>query len=72
MRVVEAGTNKVLITNNVPYGSFLKVKEGDTVKKGDELCFWDPYNAVILSEFEGIAEFDAIEESVAGDENFEV
>jgi DNA-directed RNA polymerase subunit beta' len=34
------------------------------VKKGDELCFWDPYNAVILSEFDGTIEFDAIEEGI--------
>src|SRR5690606_15139108 len=34
------------------------------VKKGDELCFWDPYNAVILSEFDGKIEFEAIEEGI--------
>jgi DNA-directed RNA polymerase subunit beta' len=64
LRIVEKGSNKVLITNNVPYGAFLKVKEGASVKKGDELCFWDPYNAVILSEYEGVVEFDAIEEGI--------
>ena len=64
LRIVEKATNKVLITNNVPYGSFLKVKDGATVKKGDELCFWDPYNAVILSEYEGVVEFDAIEDGI--------
>ena len=31
----------------------IKVKDGQKVEKGDELCFWDPYNAVILSEFDG-------------------
>ncbi len=71
LRVVEAGSNKVLITNNVPYGSFLKVKEGDVVKKGDELCFWDPYNAVILSEFEGTVEFDAVEDGITYKEEYD-
>ncbi|MDQ3393160.1 MAG: DNA-directed RNA polymerase subunit beta', partial [Bacteroidota bacterium] len=55
---------KVLATNHVPYGAFLKVKEGDKVSKGDQLCFWDPYNAVIMSEFDGVVEFEAIEEGI--------
>jgi DNA-directed RNA polymerase subunit beta' len=64
IKIVEEGTNKVLISSHVPYGSFLKVKEGKKVKKGDELCSWDPYNAVILSEFDGTIEFEAIEEGI--------
>ena len=55
---------RALITNNVPYGAFLKIKDGAKVEKGDELCFWDPYNAVILSEFDGIIEYDSIIEGV--------
>jgi DNA-directed RNA polymerase subunit beta' len=55
---------KVLATNHVPYGAYLKVKEGDKVSKGDQLCFWDPYNAVIMSEFDGVVEFEAIEEGI--------
>ncbi len=53
IRIIEPKTKKVLISNNIPYGSFLKVKEGATVKKGDEICAWDPYNAVILTEEDG-------------------
>lgn len=56
--------NKVLISNHVPYGAFLKVKEGEMVEKGDELCYWDPYNAVILSELDGTIEFDSIIEGI--------
>ncbi len=56
--------NKVLISNHVPYGAFLRVNEGQKVKKGDELCYWDPYNAVILSEMDGTVEYDAIEEGI--------
>ena len=55
---------RVMITNNVPYGAFLKVKDGQKVEKGEELCFWDPYNAVILSEYDGDIEFEAIIEGV--------
>ena len=53
-----------LISNNVPYGSYLKVKDGQKVRKGDILCNWDPYNAVILSELEGKIDFESIEEGI--------
>jgi DNA-directed RNA polymerase subunit beta' len=64
IKIVEPKTNKVLLSNHVPYGSFLKVADGALVSKGDDLCFWDPYNAVILSEFDGVIEFEAIEEGI--------
>jgi len=63
-RIVEQGTRKVLMTNNIPYGSFLYVADGDKISKGDRICSWDPYNAVIISEFAGRVEFDAIIEGV--------
>jgi len=34
------------------------------VKKGDQLCFWDPYNAVILSDINGKADYEFIEEGI--------
>jgi DNA-directed RNA polymerase subunit beta' len=55
---------RVLITNNVPYGAFLQVKDGQKVDKGTQLCYWDPYNAVILSEFDGDIEYEAIIEGI--------
>ncbi len=64
VKIIDSNTQKVLISNNVPYGSYLKVKEGQSVAKGDELCNWDPYNAVIMSEFNGKVEFEAIEEGI--------
>ncbi|HNP18160.1 MAG TPA: DNA-directed RNA polymerase subunit beta' [Fulvivirga sp.] len=64
IKVIDAKKKQVLIANHVPYGAFLKVKDGDKVEKGQELCFWDPYNAVILSEFDGTVEFDAIIEGI--------
>jgi DNA-directed RNA polymerase subunit beta' len=64
IRIVEESTQKILTTNHVPYGAFLKIKEGQNVTKGDELCYWDPYNAVILSEYDGRADFESIEEGI--------
>ena len=57
-------SGKVLINNNVPYGSILNVVEGDSVKKGDVLCSWDPFNAVIISEYAGIVDYDGIIENI--------
>ena len=64
VRVVDKEKGRVLISSHVPYGSFLLVKDGQQVEKGDTLCYWDPYNAVILSEFDGDIEFEAIIEGV--------
>ncbi len=64
IRILNNEKDKILISNHVPYGAILKVKEGDKVKKDQELCYWDPYNAVILGEFEGKIEFDAIIEGI--------
>jgi DNA-directed RNA polymerase subunit beta' len=64
VRIVDPATGKVFISNHVPYGSFLIVDEGQQVEKGDELCNWDPYNAVILSEFDGTVQYDAITEGI--------
>jgi DNA-directed RNA polymerase subunit beta' len=64
MRIIDANTRIVLNTGNIPYGSQLYIKAGDKVKKGQLLCDWDPYNAVIVSEFAGKIEFDNVEEGI--------
>ena len=64
IKILDSKKEKVLISNHVPYGAILKVKDGDKVKKGDEICYWDPYNAVILSEFDGQIEFESIIEGI--------
>ncbi len=63
IRIVDK-EGRALISNNVPYGAFLRVKDGQSVEKGEELCYWDPYNAVILSEFDGEIAYEAIIEGV--------
>jgi len=64
IRLLDAKTNKLLTSNHVPYGAQLMVKEGEKVAKGKVLCSWDPYNAVIISEFKGIVEFENIIDGV--------
>ncbi len=64
LRIVDNNTGATLYNANLPYGATLYVKDGDSVKKGDQLCEWDPYNAVIISEFSGKVTFDAVIENV--------
>ncbi len=47
---------------NVPYGSFMKVKDGEKVSKGQELLAWDPYNNVILAPKGGVVKFSDLVE----------
>ncbi len=64
VRIVEPKSKKTLVSHHIPYGSILYFVEGDKVSKGDMICNWDPYNAVIVSEFDGKIEFESIEEGV--------
>ncbi len=63
-RIIEKDTNKIIVTNNIPYGSYLYVKDNTQISKGDRICSWDPYNAVIISEFAGKTQFEAVQEGV--------
>ncbi|MBX7095440.1 MAG: DNA-directed RNA polymerase subunit beta' [Flavobacteriales bacterium] len=64
MRIVDTNTGIVLQTANIPYGSYMIVKNGDVVEKGTSICRWDPYNAVILSEINGVLGYVDIEEGI--------
>ena len=64
MRIIDPNTKMVLMTANIPYGSKLFFNNGDIVKKGDMICEWDPFNAVIVSEVGGRVNFEAVEEGV--------
>ena len=64
VRFVDPHTGIVLSTVNVPYGSSLYFKAGDTVEKGDLIARWDPFNAVIVSEYAGILKFNDVIEGV--------
>lgn len=64
MRIIDPKTGIVLSTHNIPYGSKLYVKNGDLGTKGQLICEWDPFNAVIISENEGIIKFEDLIENV--------
>jgi DNA-directed RNA polymerase subunit beta' len=60
IRIIEPKTNKVLASHYITYASYLRVQDGQEIKRGDVISEWDPLNAVIVTEFSGIAQFDGI------------
>jgi DNA-directed RNA polymerase subunit beta' len=61
IKILDSKTKNVLSTNNIPYGSYLNIKNGQKVSKGDIICQWDPFNGVIVSEFAGKIVYENIE-----------
>ncbi|MBT8309197.1 MAG: DNA-directed RNA polymerase subunit beta', partial [Flavobacteriaceae bacterium] len=64
LKLIDAKTGITLSTNNIPYGSFIQVKNGQKLKAGDVVCTWDPYNGVIISEFAGKVTYENIEQGI--------
>jgi DNA-directed RNA polymerase subunit beta' len=64
IKIMDIKTRLPLMTNVLPYGATLSVKAGDKIKKGDLICTWDPYNALIISEFKGKADFEHIVDGI--------
>ena len=62
LKLVDTRTGILLSTHNIPYGSVISVKDGDTVEKGATICKWDPYNGVIVSEFTGKIAYEDLEQ----------
>ena len=56
--------NRVLTKYDVPYGATLLVKNGAPVQKGELVYEWDPYNAVIISEHDGIVRYVDLKENM--------
>ena len=64
MRIIDPNTKMMLTNANIPYGSKLYFANGDAVKKGDVICEWDPFNAVIVSEVGGSVQYQNLIENV--------
>jgi DNA-directed RNA polymerase subunit beta' len=63
-RILDPKTKIALTTSVVPYGSILEKKDGEKVKKGDLICHWDPYNALIIAEVPGTIAFENLIDGV--------
>ncbi len=64
VRIVDENTGITYSQYDVPYGSILYKKDGDTVKKGDLICEWDAYNAITIIEAAGKVRFDSMIDGV--------
>ena len=64
IKITDEKTGIVVMTANIPYGSEMVIDNNIKVKKGDIICKWDPYNAVIISEVSGKVVFDSIIEGI--------
>ncbi|CAL2061064.1 DNA-directed RNA polymerase subunit beta' [Tenacibaculum sp. 190524A05c] len=64
IKIVDKKTGITLSTNNIPYGSIIFDKDRKSIKKGDAVCQWDPFNGVIVSEFGGKVKFDNLEQGI--------
>ena len=57
------GTERAV--HRLPYGTHLRVDEGDKVKRGDRLAEWDPYTRPVLTEIDGTIDFEDLVEGVS-------
>ena len=64
VRIMDTKNDRLLITNNIPYGATLQVKDGQKVSKGDVICTWDPFNNVIIAEINGTVKFENVIEGI--------
>ncbi|MBC7904243.1 MAG: DNA-directed RNA polymerase subunit beta', partial [Gemmatimonadaceae bacterium] len=64
VRIMDIKNDRLLITNNVPYGATLNVKDGQKVTKGEVICTWDPFNNVIVAEIAGTVKFENVLEGI--------
>ena len=64
IKITDSNTGLTLSNNNIPYGSFIYVKNKRKIKKGTLICEWDPYNGVIISDFSGKISYENIEQGL--------
>ncbi|MBT5644854.1 MAG: DNA-directed RNA polymerase subunit beta', partial [Polaribacter sp.] len=64
IKVTDKKTGITLSSNIIPYGSYIFEKDRKSIKKGDVICQWDPFNGVIVSEFGGKVKFDNLEQGI--------
>ena len=64
IKVTDKKTGITLSTNIIPYGSYIFDKDRKSIKKGEVICQWDPFNGVIVSEFGGKVKFDNLEQGM--------
>ncbi len=64
LRFLDPNTGIALSTVPVPYGASLFHFDGEIVEKNTVIATWDPFNAVIVTEFDGTTQFEGVQEGV--------
>jgi DNA-directed RNA polymerase subunit beta' len=64
LRIIDKNTGITVSTHNIPYGSKLYIKNGEEIKKDKLICEWDPYNGVIITEYDGKVVFENLIDGV--------
>ena len=64
LRIIDENTGITFSQYDVPYGSVLYKKDGESVVKGDLICEWDPYNATTIVETGGVVRYENMIEKV--------
>jgi DNA-directed RNA polymerase subunit beta' len=77
-RLVAMGRNMAVIISDedgreravhkIAQGAHLKVDDGDKIKRGQRLAEWDPYSRSIISETDGVVEFEDLLEGISVNE----
>ena len=64
IKIKDKKTGITQSTNIIPYGSVIFDKDRKSIKKGDVIVQWDPFNGVIVSEFGGKVKFDNLQQGI--------
>ena len=57
INLIDPESGRKLTHYDATYGAELSVNDGDSIKKGDMIYEWDPYNATIIAEHAGTVKF---------------
>jgi len=63
------GDGKDRATHRVAYGAKIRVKDGDTVKRGQRLAEWDPYTRPVLADVDGEVGYEDLVDGASVAEN---
>lgn len=64
INLLDSESGRKLSHYDTTYGSVLKVKDGQKVKKGEMIYEWDPYNSTIISEVAGKVRYKDLVQNV--------
>ncbi|WGH27626.1 MAG: DNA-directed RNA polymerase subunit beta' [Candidatus Shikimatogenerans bostrichidophilus] len=64
IKILDINKKKKLYYNNIPYGSILYFKNNDIINIGDKIYEWDPYNSILISEYNGIVKYSNIKKNI--------